>query len=138
MLQCLAWFVFITANPSVWAAENTSLSSSTELSNEGYFVLSWPSDITTDNLVLEQSSNQDFSSTIERSLAGATAATITGLSDGVYYFRLTESDNPISNTVSVTVAHHSLARAGSFFLLGLALFSLLIISILRGNRRAGI
>ena len=138
MLRCLAWLILIATNPSVWAAENASLSSSTDLSNEGYFVLNWQTSSNPDELTLEQSSDERFSSPIQSNLTGASAATITGLSDGVYYFRLTDSGNTISNTISVTVAHHSLARAGSFFLLGLVLFSLLVITILKGNKRAGI
>lgn len=138
MLQCLTWLILLATNPSVWAAENYSLSASTDISNEGYFVLNWQSDSNSDNLILEQAGDENFSNPIERDLSGATAATITGLTDGVYYFRLTDSRSALSNTVNVIVAHHSLARAGSFFLLGLVLFSLLTVSILRGNRRTGI
>lgn len=138
MLYCLPWLILLATNPSVWAAENLSLSASTTISNEGYFVLDWQTDSPVEDLTLEQASDQNFSNPLQRSLAGASAATITGLADGTYFFRLTDSNSPLSNTVNVTVAHHSLGRAGSFFLLGLVLFSILIVTILKGNRQAGI
>lgn len=138
MLYCLLWLILMATNTSVWAAENLSLSASTSISNEGYFVLDWQTDSPVEGLTLEQANNQSFDNPLERDLAGASAATITGLDNGTYYFRLTDTNSPLSNTVSVTVEHHSLVRAGGFFLLGLALFSILIVTILKGNRQAGI
>lgn len=138
MRFCLSWLILLATNNSAWAAENLTLSASTSLSNEGYFVLDWQTDSPVEDLILEQATDQAFSNPLGRSLAGASAATITGLNDGTYYFRLTDHNSNLSNTVSVTVSHHSLGRAGSFFLLGLALFSVLIIVILKGNRQAGI
>jgi len=138
MFYGLFWLILMATNTPAWAAENLSLSASTSISNEGYFVLDWQSDTPVEDLTLEQANDQSFSNPLERSLAGASAATITGLDDGTYYFRLTDTSSTLSNTVSVTVAHHSLGRAGSFFLLGLVLFSVLIVTILKGNRQAGI
>ncbi|MEX2468885.1 MAG: hypothetical protein WD396_03940, partial [Pseudohongiellaceae bacterium] len=90
------------------------------------------------SLVLEQSSSSDFSDVVSRDIPGVGALTITGLADGDYFFRLSDDGVPQTMPLTVTVAHHSLARAGGFFLLGLALFSTLVFIILNGNRRAHI
>lgn len=137
--QHLVWLMLLatTTIPS-WAAENPTLTASTELSNEGYFVLSWQTPFPEATLRLEQDSNSRFSDPVVREIAGEGAATITGLTDGNYYFRLVNNGSVISNTVQVAVAHHSLGRAFSFFLLGLTLFSILVATILRGNKQAGI
>jgi hypothetical protein len=137
-LFCVSWLILLATNTSVWAAENLSLSASTQLSNEGYFVLNWQPEVDAASFTLEQSSREDFSTPVSRPLGAASAITITGLSDGVYYFRLSRDEQVISNTISVTVEHHSLDRAASFFFLGLALFITLILSILKGNRQTGI
>lgn len=124
----------------VWAAESpvSSFDSSTTLSNEGYFVLSWqsrPLSETTGALTLKQASSPEFSDSIDRLVEASGAITITGLEDGDYYFRLVSADGAASDQLQVSVAHHSLARAGGFFLLGLLLFSILIYTIVHGNRR---
>lgn len=136
-LQRLLWLLWLTlcaATAPARAAE-ANLTASTDVSNEGYFVLSWQSDTDADELLLQQANSTDFNETIDRSVSETGAVTITGLGDGDYYFRLTNSGQTISESIHVAVQHHSLARAGSFFLLGLVLFSILIITILTGNRR---
>ncbi|MFN3163244.1 MAG: hypothetical protein ACE37N_07140 [Pseudohongiellaceae bacterium] len=126
------------AAESIESTDSTSLSASTELSNEGYFVLNWQTPSPEATLILEQDTSGDFTDPVVREIAGEGAATITGLTNGNYFFRLVEDGATLSNTVEVTVAHHSLGRATGFFLLGLCLFSILVITILRGNKQAGI
>lgn len=128
--------VALTANPVLWAAENP-LTASAEVSNEGYFVLNWDTSLSDSPLVLEQSTSPAFDSVITREVAAAGATTITGLADGEYYFRLRSEDRVLSDPVMITVEHHSLARAGTFFLIGACLFGLLITTIFTGNRRMG-
>lgn len=135
VLACLTVLILST---SAWAADNGSLSASTSLSNEGYFVLDWETSSPESSITLEQSTSEQFSNPLTREIAGAGAATITGLEDGTYYFRLVDSGSVISDTVSVSVIHHSLSRAGGFFLLGLCLFSTLVFTIVHGNRQAGL
>ena len=60
--------------------------------------------------------------------------TLTGREDGLYYYRARAGDSPFSETVAVTVAHHSLQRALSFFTVGLLLFLILIFIIIQGSR----
>lgn len=135
VLACLTVLILST---SAWAADNGSLSASTDLSNEGYFVLDWETSAPESSITLQQSTSEQFNNPLAREVAGAGAATITGLEDGTYYFRLVDAGIVVSDTVSVSVIHHSLTRAGGFFLLGFCLFSILIVTIVHGNRQAGI
>lgn len=137
-IRHLAWLILLATNTSLWAAESGSLNASTELSNEGYFVLDWDVRGEESSLTLQQSESEQFSSIIPREVAGSGAATITGLTDGRYFFRLVDGNSVVSETVSVSVAHHSMNRAGGFFLLGLTLFSILVFTIFHGNRQAGL
>lgn len=136
--QHFVWLMLLATTTPSWAAENTTLTASTNLSNEGYFVLNWQTPSPEATLRLEQDSNSGFTNPVIREIAGEGAATITGLTDGNYFFRLVDDGNVLSNTVEVSVAHHSLGRAFGFFLLGLTLFTILVATILRGNKQAGI
>ena len=121
------------------------LTADTETAREGYFVLHWTAmENPGSELVLQQSSDADFSefsapdneqvSNDRWDVSNATQFTQSGLDNGVYYFRLTD-DSGVSNTVRVTVAHHSLARALFFFCMGLLLFLILVTMIIVGHRR---
>ena len=55
------------------------------------------------------------------------AVSLTGFSDGDYYAQLYDaSNNPVSNTVMVTVEHHSMFKVWVIFTSGAALFLILI------------
>lgn len=121
----------------MWAAD-ISLSSDTTLSTEGYFVISWTSASESDApVILQQSPSENFGTTISRefNLPANGSVTITGLNDGLYYYRAIHSgESSFSNVVTVEVAHHSLQRAVAFFLVGLVLFLILVATIIKGNR----
>ena len=116
-------------------AADISLSSDTDLSSEGYFVLSWTSEPGSETpVVLQQSTTRNFSSPFEYTLAANGSITLTGFEDGRYYFRARQEGSPFSEPLVVEVAHHSLQRAFGFFMVGLALFIILVMTIVRGNR----
>ncbi len=121
----------------MWAAD-ISLSSDTTLSTEGYFVISWTSVSESDApVILQQSPSENFGTTISRefNLPKNGSITITGLDDGEYYFRAIHSgQSSFSDVLVVEVAHHSLQRAVAFFLVGLVLFLILVVTIIKGNR----
>lgn len=55
------------------------------------------------------------------------AISLTGFSDGVYYAQLFDgNDQAVSNTVKVTVEHHSMLRVWLIFISGATLFLILI------------
>lgn len=111
-----------------------SLSSDTEISSEGYFVLSWESD-TQLPLTLQQSQSAAFDDVRITNLPADGSITITGLRDGNYFYRVLAADQEQSNIIQVQVEHHTLARAFSFFSLGLVLFIVLLVTILIGRKR---
>lgn len=118
----------------MWAAD-TDLAADTDVSSEGYFVLRWTTGADTGSpVLLQQADTENFSSPIEYTLDANGSITLTGLENGRYYFRARQADSPFSDTVIVDVAHHSLARAFAFFLVGLVLFMILVVTIIRGNR----
>lgn len=122
-----------TAAP-VWAADIT-LSSDTVLTREGYFVISLASDTPPGTTAtLEQSASADFANPHVYILPANGNITITGLPDGQYHFRARLGDGDFGDPLVVEVAHHSLARAFSFFFIGLVLFVILVTTILLGNR----
>lgn len=123
----------------MWAADSVppvTLSSDTTLSSEGYFVLSWNSSADSAGFTLHETSvtNPDFIRANDLPASGA--LTITGLTDGIYSYRLYDNDLPLSNSVTIEVQHHGLGRALGFFSLGLVLFSLLVASIAIGHKRS--
>ena len=114
-------------------ASEISLSSSTNLSREGYFVLSWHPDTHTE-ITLQQSRSPEFSEPSTKSVSNTNAITITGLNNGHWHFRVGNSQLGWSNIVSVEVQHHSLSKAWGFFVVGLLLFVVLCITIFLGAR----
>lgn len=117
------------------AAATPTLFADTEVAREGYFVLHWtPQSTATADLTLQQSLSPDFRDPESWAVAGAGQFTQSGLDNGVYYFRLRDTEGD-SNTVSVEVQHHSLGRALFFFLTGLFLFLVLLGVIVVGQRR---
>ena len=123
----------------MWAAETSppiQLTSDTALASEGYFVLSWTSPPALQNLSLRQESVNNPADTTIRAerLPGTGSITLTGFADGEYAFQLLANAQPQSNRVAVTVQHHAMSRALGFFGLGLALFSILVASIVIGSR----
>lgn len=126
-----------SANGALCATE-TSLASDTTLSTEGYFVLSWTLDSRdpAQEFELQQSATTGFSQALAFSIPPAGDLTLTGFSDGSYFFRAGHTGN-WSDTIEIVVQHHALGRAMAFFMLGLVLFVILVVVILRGYRLQG-
>lgn len=138
----LCWLIAFSTKPPVRAAQAAQddgaalpqLSAAPALSTEGYFVLDWSAPADTP-LILQQANSADFRAPLERPLAAAGSLTLTGFADGLYYFRAGPAGGPWSETVTVEIRHHPLGRALGFFSLGLALFTILGLTILLGHRR---
>lgn len=114
--------------------EPPTLTSDSEVATAGYYQLSWESD----NAVVELEESTDATFGDPQLLyAGADSATvISGRSDGTWFYRARIRDNngesPWSEPVSVTVTHHTLTRALSFFALGIVVFLATVWIIVRG------
>jgi len=117
-------------------AATVSLSSDTEVATAGYYQLSWHGK--NGPYHLQQSSTADFSSYRTLYQGDDLATVISGKPDGVYYYRISLSNEQQiadSNVVKVTVAHHSLKTALLFFLAGAVVFVATFIMIIKGNRQ---
>lgn len=119
---------------SILAADEDgwSLTTDTELAREGYFVLDWSLGDQED-YVIQQAHSSAFVQPDTYEVPASGSMTLSGFADGDYYFRAGREGN-WTDTVQVTVEHHSLARALGFFISGLILFSILTVVILRGNK----
>lgn len=116
----------------------TKLVVSPSTSNDGVAKLSWhaPSDTA---VSLQQSTNSGFSDARTIYHGPDTATTVTGLADGRYFYRAAlniENEAPPgwSEPVELTVTHHSLTKAFTFFTLGVIVFLATLIMIMTGSK----
>ncbi len=103
---------------------------SPERSTSGTFNLSWKGEVG-ESYRLFQVDRGDQSDLIYQGVD--TARVMTGLPDGDYTYRV-EAASGSSEPRKVTVAHHSLVRAFSFFGVGLVVFIATVIMIVRGSK----
>lgn len=126
----LLFFLFIPVSSAL------QLSSDTDIATAGFYQLSWTSN--QKNIQLQESATADFSSPKIIYTGPDRARVVSGKADGDYYYRLSSTDNykPVfSNTVKVTVHHHSLKNAIMFFIAGLIVFIATFTLIINGIRR---
>jgi len=97
------------------------LESDQTLSREGYFQLHWEAD---EPVRLVEATRDDFSDARLLYSGSDSARVISGKPDGTWYYRLEAAAGGtiLSPPTVVTVRHHSLQRAWSFFLLGGVVF----------------
>lgn len=90
-------------------------------SNEGYYQLSWDSD---EAVSLIEADSPDFSDGIVIYTGLDSGHVVSGKPDGVWFYRLEAADGGdiLSDPAVITVRHHSLGRAFSFFALGAVVF----------------
>lgn len=133
LLLCLG--LFTLTGPSLHAA-GISLEGP-ETSDTGHFQLSWDSDDTDMvNFRLEQAAKEDFSDARVLYEGSDHASSMSGYLDGTYYFRVCdESGTRCSETLTVTVQHHSLGQALVYLALGAAVFISTLVLIVGGHRR---
>lgn len=89
---------------------------------------------------IESSRDKLFSNPVNLYQGGDEATVLTGLSDGAYYFRGRYLDqngvsSPWSEPVSLSVEHHSLVKALSFFSIGAVVFVATLLLIILGAKR---
>lgn len=126
---------------AVYAEAQFTMTATPTLSNDGRVVVSWESP-SVGQVHLQQGLDRRFNAPSTLYRGNDSASVITGLVDGDYYYRgrLERPDGTFSDwspMVTVTVSHHSLPRAFSFFLLGLIVFVATLLLIISGARRHG-
>lgn len=104
-------------------------------SNNGVVTLAWSGDPTS-QFVLQQSSTEDFATAVVRYSGPDTESVLTGLSEGVHFFRVGEGrEGSWSTPVEVEVSY--VGRGTLLLLLGLGFLVvvLTVVAILRGHQR---
>ena len=123
-------YPFINANAAL------TLRADTDVARAGYYQLQWEAGETPTRLV--ESPDPEFENKRVVYAGADTARLISGKSDGHYYYRLESGagtqDDVVSNTLQVTVQHHSLSRAFTFFAIGAGVFLATLILVLIGGR----
>lgn len=121
------------------AYESIEIESSTTISNNGSFTLSWEKSDHSQIELQQAAKQQNAFYTIYTGSDSATV--ITGLPDGDYLYRarLTDAQGNLSRWSSISaikVQHHSINKALSFFYVGAIVFTGTLILIVLGERRA--
>lgn len=115
------------------AAEPPELEVDSEVAAAGFYQLRWFSD---GNVDLEEASKEDFADARTLYSGSDKARVMSGKPDGIYYYRLRDpEDGSHGNVVKVSVQHHSLRRAFSFFGIGAIVFVATLLLIASGARR---
>lgn len=140
-LQALLLTLAAMAPVSVNAEAPFTITASPSHSNDGKVVVSWQTPAL-GQVHIQQDRNHKFETPTTRYIGHDGASVVTGLVDGAYHYRgrLEAPDGTHSQwspIVKVTVEHHSLARAISFFLVGLVVFVATLLLIIVGARRRG-
>ena len=112
-----------------------TLSVDNETATAGFFRLNWELDATA--FELQESLSPDFVNAATLYSGPDRATVISGKPDGAWHYRVRAQTNgrpgPWSDPVSVTVAHHSLARAFTFLTLGFIIFGATVLMIFRAR-----
>lgn len=135
-LRILFILVLLTPFTGNVLAAAPQLSADSQISNAGYYRLSWTSDIA-DNFILQENLTRSFESPKNVYTGPDTATVISGKSTGTYFYRVGANTatgrTEWSDITRVEVAHHPLSRALLFFTTGFIVFIAILLVIIRGN-----
>ena len=130
----------VFAGPAVFASTLVVLESDTDMATAGYYQLRWESADAATRLV--ESTDPAFVDARVIYAGPDTARLVSGKPNGTYYYRLESDDRAagapvavVSKTLKVTVEHHSMTRAFTFFATGAVVFAATLGLILLGGRR---
>jgi hypothetical protein len=122
----------LLVTPGDAMAQSATLEASPEVASAGYYQLRWRS---ARSVELQESRDPEFTSATAIYRGPDAARVISGKPDGILYYRVRDTDDgTFSNVVRVTVRHHSLERAFSFFSLGAIVFLATLLLIATGAR----
>ena len=86
---------------------------------------------------LQQSTNKGFSDAKLIYFGPDKASFISGLENGVYYYRVRAQNGDWSETLQVTVEHQSMKLAYTLFALGFVVFALTTFVVIQGAQSTG-
>lgn len=128
----LLFFVLFCFFSVAAIAADISIQSNTDLSSEGNFVLSWQSE--QQSVEVQESRDAEFANTRTIYKGMQQSSTLSGKSNGDWFYRIRIDEGPWSTPLKVTVQHHSLSRAFMFLALGLFVFLATLFMIIQGTR----
>ncbi len=139
LIRCLSLSMLLIPALTTAQPGTLSLTVSPELASAGFYRLSWEGSAHS-HVELHESQHPEFHDYRVLYSGPDTASVQSGRADGVYYYRLSvpaqaPQDAQLSEIVAVTVQHHSLGRALSFFALGGVVFAALLGVIAFGTRQ---
>lgn len=109
-----------------------------ELSTAGFFTLQWvpPLDAGVDPIYeVQKATSADFREPARIYHGRDRAMSMSGKSDGFYYYRVRTAGGEWSDPLEVLVQHHRLSHAVGFLVLGAFIFLATTLLVLLGNRR---
>lgn len=135
--------LFAPLAPSYGAADGTApgLRASHNVAEAGFYQLvwQWPGEPPRGGFVLQEATDKDFAQPTVRYRGSDLAALMSGRGNGVFFYRVRavtdQGRGPWSEMVKVTVDHHSLTRAFSFFIAGAIVFFATLALVIGGARR---
>ncbi|UXP31698.1 hypothetical protein N6H18_15215 [Reichenbachiella agarivorans] len=104
-----------------------------QYANSGYIQLQWNADNGASEYWLEQSQDSLFMSSQLIYQGPDQASFVSGLEDGHYYYRVKTAGSSWSNVLSLTVKHQSLQLALSLAGVGMLVFGLTTVVIIKGS-----
>jgi hypothetical protein len=138
MLPFWVLFGLLISGTGYAGGQAPRLSVDNAVASAGFFRLSWETDAK--RVELQVDSSPDFQDPTTSYIGPDRATVISGKPDGTLYYRIRALGNPSSGLwsepVMVEVRHHSLARALMFLSLGILVFSITVIVIVRGSVKA--
>lgn len=138
LILLVTWICLLMAGVSLAQAAVPRLSVNSEVATAGFFRLSWEADAV--RVELQQAANPEFHSARTLYIGPDRATVISGKPDGVWYYRMRTVDagrsGQWSESLAVTVSHHSLGRAVAFFALGVVIFLGILVVVVRGARQS--
>lgn len=118
---------------AVAQAQAVEVRPDTDVATAGYFQLLWTSE---DPVIVEEARNPEFTDPRVIYRGADNATVLSGKPDGDWYYRArtNEPGSEFGEPVLVTVRHHPLGRALSFFALGAIVFLATLSLIVSGAR----
>lgn len=103
--------------------------------NDGHVRLRWVSLAPDAVYEVQQSATTGFEDPITIYVGPDLATFVSGLSDGIYYYRFRARDGDWSDTLTLTVRHYSLHLAFTLSGLGAIVFLLTVLVVLKGTTK---
>lgn len=133
---CLVLLFFSTATLMGVGQESPAFNGSDSLTtNDGHVRLNWAATTPVAVYEVQQSTNSNFENSITIYEGADLGTFVSGLTDGVYYYRLRADKGSWSEPLKLTVKHYSLQLAFALAGLGAVVFLSTVVVVLKGAKK---